>query len=211
MTASVMTLIKPGTSKYIKACETATEILGIKVRYLAQYSHGAHSVGLVLKRGNRIEIPIRPTGPGTTGGYLQGTEHMLNAALREWQEEEMPAGVPLTTEDLVRYGSFVGMHDTTGHTVASQTDLREWGVFLLLDLPDSVPITFTPTTEALSKMTVSYEEILTMEDQFRPQEYKLLRRAAAAAAGRVTLPKLTTDPEGEGHYLCILNGGNVAF
>lgn len=213
MTASFKNLIIPGSTRYQEACNTATDILGVKVRYLSEYSHGPQSIGLVLKRGTRIEIPIRPTGPGVTGGYLQGIEHMLNAALREWMEEEMPDGVPLTTEDLVHYGSFIGHHDTTGHTVAGQAMLREWGIFLLLDLPPEKEelITFTSSREALSKLILSYDDLLAMRDQFRPQEFALLQRAAAAAEGRLTLPPLTTDPLGEGYFLCMIDGANIAY
>ena len=207
----------PRSPEYTAACESATAITGVPVRYLAQYAHGAHAIGLVLKRGRAIEVALRrrESKYGPTGGYLRALEHALSALLREWHEEESPdVKIPVTIEDIFKYGSFVGLIDAIGHTVASQAKLREWTILLMLDLPADREIPFTPTPETEAKALLTHAHIRNNPDIYRGDgEYPLLLRAAYAAANPQLdlLPKLTNDPLGQGVYMNIVDIDHVTL
>lgn len=211
-------LINPASPEYADACAAASAILKTKVRYVAEYAHGAHSIGLVLKRGNGIEVALRRKENkfGVTGGYLRAMEHGPEALLREWHEEESPNGlIPVTIEDLFRYGRFIGLVDTTGHTVANHAQLREWTILILLDLPADRDIVFTPTPETSEKRVLSYTELLKIPHLFRGDgEYQPILRAAFAVQKQQEkdlLPRLTQDPLAAGVYLNIVDASNVVL
>lgn len=199
--------IIPGTPEYAAACQAATDIIGVPVRYLAQYTHGARAIGMVIRRGDKVEVPIRRAEGkyGVTGGFLRH-EHLFEALLREWKEEEMPQGVPLLPQEIFAYARFVGIDDIIGNTIREQRDLHEITLILLLELPDDVNITFTPSNETSEKVLLSYQDVLDQPHMFRGDgEYNMILRAAAYAAGIIDLPPITNNPLGNGVYIDVID------